>query len=112
MSLSEAQDASYNRVFQLEVARALAAQLVLAVDRFTEDGNPINRAPYRSWKDRLEQDVQEPRQRKGMPRIEAAERDAIFKMLKSMLTFRSENRSSAKQILECEWMQPLGDRVA
>jgi hypothetical protein len=39
-----------------------------------------------------------------MPCIEPAERDAIFKMLKSMLKFRSENRSSAKQILECEWM--------
>jgi serine/threonine-protein kinase SRPK3 len=32
MSLSEAKDASYNRLFQLEVARALAAQLVLAVE--------------------------------------------------------------------------------
>ena len=31
-SLSEAKDASYNRLFQLEVARALAAQLVLAVE--------------------------------------------------------------------------------
>jgi len=72
--------------------------------RFTEDGKPINRVPYRSWEDRFEQDMQEPRQRKGMPRIEPAERDAIFKMLKSMLKFRSENRSSAKQILECEWM--------
>lgn len=72
--------------------------------RFTEDGKPINRVPYRSWEDRFEQDMQEPRQRKGMPCIEPAERDAIFKMLKSMLKFRSENRSSAKQILECEWM--------
>ena len=39
-----------------------------------------------------------------MSRIEPAERDAIFKMLKSMLKFRPENRSTAKQILECEWM--------
>lgn len=72
--------------------------------RFTEDGKPINRVPYRSWEDSFEQDMQEPRQRKGMPPIEQAERDAVFKMLKSMLKFRSENRSSAKQILECEWM--------
>ncbi|KAJ5933106.1 hypothetical protein N7516_007595 [Penicillium verrucosum] len=72
--------------------------------RFTEDGKPINRVPYRSWEDRFEQDMQEPRQRKGMLRIEPPERDAIFKMLKSMLKFRPENRSSAKQILECEWM--------
>ncbi|KAJ5963344.1 uncharacterized protein N7479_003220 [Penicillium vulpinum] len=72
--------------------------------RFTEDGKPINRAPYRSWEFRFEQDIQEPRQREGMPRIEPAERDAIFKMLKSMLKFRPEDRPSAKQILECEWM--------
>ncbi|KOS48649.1 hypothetical protein ACN38_g362 [Penicillium nordicum] len=72
--------------------------------RFTEDGKPINRVPYRSWEDSFEQDMQEPQQRKGMPPIEQAERDAVFKMLKSMLKFRSENRSSAKQILECEWM--------
>ncbi|KAJ5385664.1 hypothetical protein N7509_008205 [Penicillium cosmopolitanum] len=72
--------------------------------RFTEGGRPINRDPYRSWEDRFEQDMQEPRQRKGMPRIEPAERDAIFKMLKSMLKFRPEHRFTAKQIVECEWM--------
>ncbi|CAG8892897.1 unnamed protein product [Penicillium egyptiacum] len=74
--------------------------------RFMEDGKPINRDgdPHRSWEARFEQDMQEPRQRKGMPRIEIAERDAIFKMLKSMLKFRPEDRSTAKKILECEWM--------
>jgi hypothetical protein len=48
--------------------------------------------------------MQEPRQREKMPLIEPAEREAIFKMLKSMLEFRPEDRSSARQILECEWM--------
>ena len=56
------------------------------------------------WKDRFEQIMQQPRQRKGMPRIEPTERDAIFKMLKSMLKFKPENCSSVKHILECEWM--------
>ncbi|OQE18184.1 hypothetical protein PENFLA_c022G03535 [Penicillium flavigenum] len=32
MSLSEAKDESHNRLFQLDVARALAAQLVIAVE--------------------------------------------------------------------------------
>ncbi|CAI7588455.1 unnamed protein product [Penicillium bialowiezense] len=73
-------------------------------DRFTEDGKPINRDPCRSWEERFDQDMQEPRQRKGMSRIEPTERDAIFKMLKSMLKFRPGDRASAKQILECEWM--------
>lgn len=38
MSLSEAKDASYNRLFQLEVARALAAQLVIAVEYVHSQG--------------------------------------------------------------------------
>ena len=38
MSLSEAKDASYNRLFQLEVARALAAQLLLAVEYVHSQG--------------------------------------------------------------------------
>ncbi|KAJ5795015.1 hypothetical protein N7457_001614 [Penicillium paradoxum] len=72
--------------------------------RFTEDGKPINRNPYRSWEDRFEQDIQQPRGREGMSRIGPAESDAIFQMLKSILEFRPENRSTAKQILRCEWM--------
>ncbi|KAJ5583354.1 hypothetical protein N7535_001974 [Penicillium sp. DV-2018c] len=72
--------------------------------KFTEDGKPINRKYYRSWEDRFERSMQEPRQKRGMPLIEPAERDAIFKMLKAMLRFRPGDRPTAKQILECEWM--------
>jgi len=72
--------------------------------RFTEDGKPINRKPYRSWEDRFEDSVQQPRQAKGMPAIESAERDAMFSMLRSMLVFRPESRPTAKQILGSEWM--------
>jgi len=39
-----------------------------------------------------------------MPRIDPDEKDAIFKILKSMLKFRPQDRSTAKQIIECEWM--------
>ncbi|KAJ5153923.1 uncharacterized protein N7500_009362 [Penicillium coprophilum] len=38
MSPSEAKDASYNRLFQLEVSRALAAQLVLVVEYVHSQG--------------------------------------------------------------------------
>lgn len=72
--------------------------------RFTEDGKPINRKPYRSWEDRFEDSVQKPRQAEGMPPIESAERDAIFSMLRSMLSFKPESRPSARQILGFEWM--------
>ncbi|KAE8366542.1 kinase-like domain-containing protein [Aspergillus caelatus] len=58
--------------------------------KFTEDGMPINRNPYR---------VQQPRRAAGMPSLDAKEMDAIFDMLRPMLSFRPENRSTTKQIL-------------
>lgn len=39
-----------------------------------------------------------------MPSVEAKERDAICDMLRPMLAFRPENRSTTKQILKSEWM--------
>ncbi|KAB8247395.1 kinase-like domain-containing protein [Aspergillus flavus] len=71
---------------------------------FTEDGTPINRNPYRSWRDRFEDSVQQPRRDSGMPVFDAKERAAIFDMLRPMLSFKPENRSTTKQILETEWM--------
>ncbi|GKZ65025.1 hypothetical protein AnigIFM60653_007610 [Aspergillus niger] len=73
-------------------------------ESFTEDGRPTKRNPYRSWGDRFEDSVQQPRQEVGMPLFDAEERDAIFEMLRSMLAFRPEQRSTTKQILESEWM--------
>ncbi|KAL4763084.1 kinase-like domain-containing protein [Aspergillus foveolatus] len=72
--------------------------------KFTEDGKPINRNPYRSWEDRFEDSVQQPRRDSGMPPVDARERAAIFDMLQPMLSFRPENRPTAKQVLESEWM--------
>ncbi|KAE8349447.1 kinase-like domain-containing protein [Aspergillus coremiiformis] len=72
--------------------------------KFTEDGMPINRNPFRSWGDRFEDSVQQPRRDSGMPSFDAKERDAIFDMLRPMLSFRPENRTTTKQILESEWM--------
>ena len=47
-------------------------------NKFSEDGKPINRGSYRSWEDRFEDSVQQPRQVEGMPLFEPAERDALF----------------------------------
>ncbi|RDH36287.1 kinase-like domain-containing protein [Aspergillus welwitschiae] len=60
-------------------------------ESFTEDGRPIKRNPYRSWGDRFEDSVQQPRQEVGMPLFDAEERDAILEI-------------TTKQILESEWM--------
>ncbi|KAJ5116178.1 hypothetical protein N7456_000526 [Penicillium angulare] len=74
--------------------------------KFSQDGKPINRErdPYQSWEDWFEYCVQKPREAERMPRIEPAERDALFSMLKSMLSFKPEDRPSAKEVLESEWM--------
>ncbi|RAH71180.1 kinase-like protein [Aspergillus aculeatinus CBS 121060] len=73
-------------------------------EKFTEDGRPINRNPFRSWSDRFEDSVQQPRRQEGMPVLGDDERDAIFDMLRPMLAFRPEERCTTKQILESEWM--------
>ncbi|KAF7715889.1 Uncharacterized protein PECH_005775 [Penicillium ucsense] len=78
--------------------------------KFSEDGKPMNRNPFRSWDDRFEDSVQQPRRDSGMPLFDARERDAIFDMLRPMLSFRPENRPTTQQILESEWMRDSGDK--
>ncbi|RAK75324.1 kinase-like protein [Aspergillus fijiensis CBS 313.89] len=73
-------------------------------EKFTEDGRPINRNPFRSWSDRFEDRVQQPRRQEGMPVLGDDERATIFDMLRPMLAFRPEERCTTKQILESEWM--------
>jgi serine/threonine protein kinase len=73
-------------------------------DKFSEDGMPLNRNPFRSWADRFEDSVQQPRRHSGMPLFDARKRAAIFDMLRAMLSFRPENRPNTQQILESEWM--------
>ncbi|KAL4995612.1 kinase-like domain-containing protein [Aspergillus recurvatus] len=72
--------------------------------RFNEDGKPLDKRSYRSWEDRLEDSVQQPRRVEGMSVFEPAERDALFLMLRSMLSFRPESRPSAEEVLASEWM--------
>lgn len=73
-------------------------------DKFSEDDKPLNRNPFRSWHNRFKDRVQQPRRDSGMPIFDVKERDAIFDMLRPMLSFRPENRPTAQQILESEWM--------
>ncbi|KAJ5189429.1 hypothetical protein N7491_005760 [Penicillium cf. griseofulvum] len=47
--------------------------------------------------------VQKPRRDSGIPSFDAKERDAMFDLLRQMLSFRPEDRPT-KQILESEWM--------
>lgn len=72
--------------------------------KFTEDGKPINRNPFRSWDDRFEDSVQQPRRDSGIQSFDMRETKALFDMLRPMLSFRPEDRPTTKQILESEWM--------
>ncbi|KAJ5543912.1 kinase-like protein [Penicillium frequentans] len=72
--------------------------------KFTEDARPINRNHLRSWCDRLEDSVQQPRRDSGIQTFDARETKAFFDMLRPMLSFRPEDRPTTKQILESEWM--------
>ncbi|KAJ9211896.1 hypothetical protein DTO166G4_6548 [Paecilomyces variotii] len=75
-------------------------------NHFTDNGEPNNRATsqYKSLEDLFELNIQQPRTQAGMPPLESSERDALFAMLRQMLSFKPENRSSAQQVLESEWM--------
>ena len=75
-------------------------------DKFSGHGEQEERcrSQYKSWENCFETTVQQPRMKEGRPHFESCERDALFPMLRSMLCFRPENRSSAQQVLESEWM--------
>ncbi|PYI00104.1 kinase domain-containing protein [Aspergillus ellipticus CBS 707.79] len=71
-------------------------------EKLIEDGE--TRSRYPSLEDRFEKSVQQARTRKGMPGIQSSEQEALLSMLRRMLSFRPEDRPSAKQILESELM--------
>ncbi|KAJ6188548.1 hypothetical protein N7519_003456 [Penicillium mononematosum] len=73
-------------------------------EKFTENGKPINRKYFRSWDDRVKDSIEGPRRDRKIPSFDARERDAIFNLLRQMLSFRPEDRPTTKQILESEWM--------
>ncbi|KAL4913761.1 kinase-like domain-containing protein [Aspergillus aurantiobrunneus] len=75
-------------------------------DKFTDSGDSIHPAQFqnRTWEERFDRNVQQPRRREGMPFFESDEREALLSMLSSMLSFRAEDRPSAGQVLKSDWM--------
>jgi len=72
---------------------------------FTQDGLPIESHRPPTWEHRFERDIQEPRRENGLGVLDAKEAGAFASMLRSMLAYKPGNRSTAKQILETEWMK-------
>ncbi|KAE8166057.1 kinase-like domain-containing protein [Aspergillus tamarii] len=69
-------------------------------------GESIHQSKYlnRSLESRFEKTVQQARLEGRMPSLESEEKDALLSMLRSMLSFQPENRPSAQQVLESEWI--------
>ncbi|GKU04699.1 cmgc srpk protein kinase [Fusarium langsethiae] len=58
-----------------------------------------------TWESRFERCVQQGRKESGMKPMSKDEKDAFIDMMKTMMTFRPEERVSAKEILESKWMK-------
>lgn len=84
--------------------------------KFHEDGKPKYRNPFRSWEDRFEDSVQEPRsQEGGVAVFDNEEKVAILALLRAMLKFSPEERITAKQVLQSErmikWALPEYEKI-
>lgn len=72
--------------------------------RFDLHDEPFKPDQYPPWETRFETAVQEPRRERGMERMGKKEKNAFFSMLGSMLEYHPENRCTAQQVLESDWM--------
>lgn len=59
----------------------------------------------RSWEDRFEDFIQEPRREKGMEEMGEEEKIALFEILRSMFRFKSQKGATSKEILYSQWMK-------
>lgn len=76
---------------------------------FDEDGKrKDHQGPRRTWDERFEACVQQPRRQCGLGEFGEEEKAALFVMLKSMMKFEPEKRLTAEQILNSEWMTKWG----
>ncbi|KAH7091304.1 kinase-like domain-containing protein [Paraphoma chrysanthemicola] len=72
---------------------------------FNDQLQRIDGSPRRSLEDWLEDFIQEPRKQSDMAEMDEEEKQAFLSLLRSMLSFSPDDRPSAQQILESDWMQ-------
>lgn len=70
-----------------------------------EDGTPIESRRTPSWDTRFEKDIQQPRREQSMGALDEKEAAAFNGMLRSMLSYKPEDRPTTKEVLESEWMK-------
>lgn len=81
------------------------------LDWFNEEGELIVKpgmSARRAFGQRLEYYIQEPRAEMGLETITDKERMAFEVMLRSMLIYRPNERVTAQQVLDSEWMKDWG----
>lgn len=61
--------------------------------------------PARTWSQRFEYHIQEPRREKGISEFTDDERTAFLRMIKSMLVFEPSERAGMDDIVGCEWVR-------
>ena len=72
---------------------------------FNDQLQRVDGSPHRLLEDRLEDSIQEPRKQAEMAEMDEEEKQAFLVLLRSMLSFRPDDRPSAQQVLESNWVQ-------
>ncbi|QMW38010.1 hypothetical protein G4B11_001246, partial [Aspergillus flavus] len=63
----------------------------------------------RTWDQRFGYCIQQPRAEAGLEKMTEKEKSAFKDMLRSMLTFRLEERATAQEVLHSDWMKGWGE---
>ncbi|KAK2737609.1 hypothetical protein FQN55_000965 [Onygenales sp. PD_40] len=71
---------------------------------FTNDAERISRGAGRPFVGRFVDSIQEPRRGSAMEDIGEAEKTALLNMLRGMLAYRPDERLTATETIESEWM--------
>lgn len=72
---------------------------------FDDDIHRLDGELPRPLEVRLEESIQEPRKESGMLEMDNDEKEAFLKLMKGMLSYVPDDRPSAEQVLESEWMR-------
>jgi serine/threonine-protein kinase SRPK3 len=71
---------------------------------FTDEAKRTSQGAGRSLTNRFVDSIQEPRRESRMEDIGEAEKSALLTMLRGMLAFKPDERLTATEIIECQWM--------
>ncbi|KAH7414289.1 kinase-like domain-containing protein [Phaeosphaeria sp. MPI-PUGE-AT-0046c] len=80
-------------------------------EAFDDQLQRVDGQSRRLLEERLEYSIQEPRRDHKMEEMSEKEKQDFLVLMRSMLSFRPEDRPSAQEVLRSEWMQKWGNPV-